>query len=135
MNKEVLEPSNDARLWAMLCHLTAFLGWVFPFGNIIGPLVVWVMKKKEYPAVDREGKESLNCQLSYTLYAIIFGVALLITGIFFSLYNKTFYTFLVLYIILGLALFGTYVISMIVAAIKAYNGNSFRYPLIIRFIK
>lgn len=140
MNNEILEPSNDGRMWATLCHLSGFLGSIFPFGNIIGPLVLWMMKKNEYPLVNVEGKESLNCQLSYTLYTIIWGLVGLLsfTGFVFSSGShpsKGFYPVLITYAILGFAMLVTYIISIIVAAIKTSNGKTFRYPLIIRFIK
>ena len=134
MNQEVLEPSKDARQWAMFCHLAGFLAWVFPFGNIIGPLVLWSIKKKEYPFVNLEGKESLNFQLSFTLYSLMF-VLVYLLGVMGILFKSLAVFFAIIYSILCLALFGTYIISMVVAAIKTYKGNSFRYPLIIRFIK
>ncbi len=43
---------KDQRTWAMLCHISTFVGFVFPFGNIIAPLVLWLLKKDEYPLVD-----------------------------------------------------------------------------------
>ena len=65
-------PDKDARLWAMLCHLSTFAGMVgIPFGNILGPLIIWLIKKDEYPFVDDQGKEALNFQISMTVYLIV----------------------------------------------------------------
>ena len=51
-----LEPlSKDEKTWAMLCHLSAVAGFVIPFGSILGPLVVWLIKKDEMPFVDLHG--------------------------------------------------------------------------------
>ena len=63
--------SQDERTWGMLCHLSAFAGYVFPFGGIVGPLVVWLIKKDEMPFVDDQGKEALNFQISVLIYAIV----------------------------------------------------------------
>ncbi len=105
--------------WAMLCHLSAFVGYFFPFGNIIGPLVIWLMKKDEIPAVDEHGKESLNFQISTTIYAIIASALILVAvGI------------LLLPIVIIMQ-----VVFVIIASLKANNGESYRYPLTIRFIK
>jgi len=104
----------------MLCHLTALLAITgLPLGHIIGPLVVWLFKKKAYPFVDEQGKESLNFQISMTVYTLV--AALLI-------YIKigTFPVF-----ILVIANF----ILVIIASMNAYNGETFRYPLNIRLIK
>ena len=108
----------DERMWAMLCHLSAFAGSVIPFGNIIGPLVVWLMKKDEYPLVDDQGKESLNFQISILIYTFISAVSILaVVG------------FLLLPAVLIFAL-----VMMVIATIKANSGIAYRYPLTIRFI-
>ncbi|MBD3169044.1 MAG: DUF4870 domain-containing protein, partial [candidate division Zixibacteria bacterium] len=46
---------RDERMWAMLCHISTFAGFVVPFGNIIGPLVIWMIKKDEFPLVADQG--------------------------------------------------------------------------------
>lgn len=55
-------PGNEsqARTWNMLCHLSALAGYIIPFGNILGPLLVWQIKKNEFPSVDEHGKAALN---------------------------------------------------------------------------
>ena len=52
-------PSKDERTWAMLCHFSAYAGCVFPFGNILGPLIIWLSKREDYPLVADQGKEIL----------------------------------------------------------------------------
>jgi uncharacterized protein len=107
------------RTWDILCHLSALLGFVLPFGNIIGPLVVWLLKKNNAPSVDLHGKEALNFQISMTIYTVIAGLAILIViGIF----------------ILPIIIVANLVLT-IIAAIKASNGEFYRYPLSIRFIE
>jgi uncharacterized Tic20 family protein len=103
----------------MLCHLTALAGYVgIPFGNVLGPLVVWLVKKNEYPSVEAYGKESLNFQISMLIYGIVSGLLCLV----------------LIGIPLLIAVLITDLILVIVASIKASNGEFYRYPLTIRFI-
>ena len=113
------ELKSKERTLAMACHLSAFAGIVIPFGNILGPLIVWLLTKDAYPLADDQGKESLNFQISVFLYSIVCGLLVfLVVGIF---------------LLLVLMLFA--VIQVIKASISANNGNKYRYPLCIRFIK
>jgi len=89
-----------------------------PFGNILGPLVVWLIKKDEMPLVDDQGKESVNFQISTTIYFIISLVlCLVVIGAF---------------MLAALAVFK--IIFVIIATVSASRGERFRYPLCIRFI-
>ena len=71
MQSPLPTPSQEARQWAMFCHFAAFLGLVFPFGNLLGPLIVWQIKKDFDPFVDAQGKEALNFQISVALAAVV----------------------------------------------------------------
>lgn len=109
----------EEKKWGMFCHLAALAGYIIPFGNIIGPLVIWLLKKDEYPFVDDQGKESLNFQISIMLYIIIGVVSIiLVIGIV---------------ILIAVGIFS--LIMIIIATVKANEGVAFRYPLCIRFIK
>jgi uncharacterized Tic20 family protein len=113
------EANKDARLWGMLAHLSTLSGFVIPMGGIIGPLVVWLIKKEEYPFVDDQGKEALNFQISLFIYTIVCVIlAFVVIGIF---------------LLLGLLIFD--VVVTIIAAMKANSGEPYRYPLCIRIIK
>ena len=111
--------SNDERIFSMFCHLSALSGLIIPFGHIIGPLVVWLLKKEEFPEVDRQGKAALNFQLSLTIYSIIAGILVI---------------FLVGFVLLG-AIFLLGLILTIIASVKSSNGERFEYPLSINLIK
>jgi uncharacterized protein len=114
------EEDKQARIWGMLCHLTALLGMIgIPFGNIFGPLIVWLVKKNTYPFVNEQGRESLNFQLSMTIYAI--GAALLI--------------FVKIGMPLLLLVAGINFILVVIASIRAFNGETYTYPLAIRLIR
>jgi uncharacterized Tic20 family protein len=115
---KVTPENRDERMWAMFCHLSALIGFIIPFGNIIAPLVLWTLKKEEYPLVNDQGKEALNFQISMTIY-VIASIILI---------------FVVIGIIL-LILLGIFsLIVIIIAAIKANEGEKYRYPLAIRFL-
>jgi uncharacterized Tic20 family protein len=116
-----LLPEGDlkARNWAMICHLSALVGYLLPFGNILGPLAVWLFKGPEYPLVDAQAKAALNFQISMTIYLIIAGLMIVIV------------IGLPLLILISLIDF----ILIIIAAVKTRNGESFRYPFTIRFLK
>ncbi len=120
LKPQILMTENNARIWDMLCHLTALAGLIgIPFGNLLGPLIVWLIKKNEMPSVDAHGKESLNFQISMTLYVLV-SIALIFVGIG-----------ILLLIALGVA----NLILIIIAAFKASNGTPYQYPLTIRFLK
>ena len=114
-----LVESRDARNWAMGAHLSGLAGLFIPFGNVIGPLVVWLIKRDESSLVDREGKEALNFQISMTIYAMI--------------------SALLIFVLIGILLLPVVgildVVFTIVAAVKTSNGEQYRYPLTIRFLK
>ncbi len=111
--------SKDARLFGMLCHLLALSGFVVPFGSIIGPLVMWLIKREEFPFVDDQGKEALNFGISVLIYAIVAGIL----------------TVIIIGIPLLIAIFVFWVVMVIIAAMKANAGIAYRYPLTLRLIK
>ena len=113
------EQEKQARTWGMLCHLSALVALLgIPFGNILGPLVVWLVKRNDDIFIDEQGKESLNFQISMTIYFALAGVlALILVGIV---------------IMVGLIIAN--VILVVLASIKTSNGESYRYPLTIKFI-
>ncbi|HEY1683455.1 MAG TPA: DUF4870 domain-containing protein [Tepidisphaeraceae bacterium] len=114
-----LEPNPDARLWGMLCHLFGLAGFVIPFGNIIGPLVAWLIKKDQYPFVDDQGKEAINFHITMAI-ALVCAALLMFVVIGFFLLPI-------------LALIG--LIFSIIGGLEANKGRRYRYPFAIRLIK
>jgi uncharacterized protein len=117
---------NAHRSWDMWCHLTALAGLVIPFGNLIGPLIIWQMKRNEFPSVDEHGKESLNFQLSVLIYMLAGGVIALV-GMFFCIGWLLFPVLIALH-------FGALIFAVI-AGIKANDGMTYQYPVNLRLIK
>ena len=106
-----IEHDKDARNWGMFCHLSALCFLVgVPFGSIIGPLVIWLIKREEHPFVDVQGKAALNFHISMSIYALI---------LLFSCVGILLLPLLVL----------VEIIFSIMAAVKASDGISFAYPL------
>jgi len=120
-------PESQARMWNMLCHLSALAGCVFPtFGNILGPLIIWQIKKNEFPSVDIHGKAALNFQITVTIAALVTGVAMWV-GILFC------FGWLLLPVVVLICLAG--LIFPIIAGIKANNGEDYKYPWSLELVK
>ena len=116
---------TDARQWAMLCHLSAVLGWLMPLGNLILPVVLWQMRKGRDAFINEQGKESVNFQVS-ALLAMVVGSACLISSASFL-------------VTIGLLVIVVVAIAMlvlpIIAGVKANKGHHYRYPFTWRLIK
>lgn len=121
VSSEPAGPSRTERQWAMGCHLIALCGIVVPVpaANLLGPLILWLVKREDGAFIDDQGKESLNFQISLFLYALVC-LFLAVIGIGILL-------------LIPLALFG--LVCVIIASIKASEGVAFRYPACIRLIK
>jgi uncharacterized protein len=111
--------SESERNWAMFCHLSAFAGFFFPFGGIIGPLICWLSKKDESAWVYVNGRDSLNFELSILLYMVLaVPLCFIIIG------------FPIIFILGTLK-----VVCIIIASVKAAKGEKFKYPLAIPFVQ
>jgi uncharacterized Tic20 family protein len=111
--------TREERNWGMLSHLLALTGYVgIPFGNIAAPLIIYLMKKDESPFVAEQARESLNFQISMSIYALVSAVLVVI---------------LIGFLLLA-AVWVAGVVLTIIASVKAANGEVYRYPLTIRLI-
>ena len=111
-------PPDQERLWGMLAHLLSFVAAYIALG-FVAPLIVLLVFGPRSAYVRANAVESLNFNLTWLLYGVI-GVilALVLVG------------FLIL-IVLGIA----YLVLVIVASVKANNGEVYRYPATIRFVR
>ena len=108
----------------MICHLSAFAGLVIPVvGCIVGPLIVWQIKKEEFPFVDEQGKEAVNFQISMSLYLLISAPIWILLS------------FVCIGVLIPFAISIVDLVFLLIAAVKANDGQHYRYPLTIRFIK
>jgi uncharacterized protein len=111
--------TREERNMGMLSHLLALSGYVgVPFGNIIAPLIIYLMKKDESPFVAEQSRESLNFQISVSIYALIGAVL----------------TVILIGFLLLAAVWVAGVVLTIIASVKVANGEAYRYPLTIRLV-
>ena len=111
-------PPDQERLWAMLSHLLSFVA-AYLFLGFVAPLIVMLVFGPRSAFVRAHAVESLNFNLTWLLYGIIAVIlAFLLIGI-------------VILIALGLA----YLVLVVIASVRANNGEFFRYPLTIRFVR
>ena len=115
-----MSENREERTWGMLCHLSAFAGFVIPWlGSLLGPLVVWLIKKDQFPFVDDQGKESLNFQITMLILSVV-GVITVWIGVGFLL----------------LVAVGVYdIVMVIIATVQTSNGERYRYPVTWRVVK
>lgn len=124
-SRTTLNPS--VRTWTVLCHASAFLGFLIPaLGQFVGPLIVWLWKREESPEIDAHGKESLNFQLSVFIYTALFAIVCFI--LMFVLIGFLLVPLIALFYIAN-------VVLVIIASLKANDGELYRYPLTLRLIK
>lgn len=119
------EPTKEDRDFAMFTHLSPLAGYVIPFGNIIGPLVMWLVKRDQSPFLERVGREALNFQITVAMAlvaCIVLGFATLLVG---------FIVLIPIMILIGIA----DLVLMILAAIEASHGREYRFPVCLRLIQ
>ena len=122
---------------AFLLHLSAFFGYIFPFGAVVGPLVIWEMNKRKSDFIDRNGKEAINFNLSYLLYTFILGLSIVpfvIRTVMNDLHHLDLFGMISVGSIIGILAIVKFVL-IIIAASKANQGEVYNYPLTIKFIK
>lgn len=113
-------PAKPDTTFGVLCHLMSLVQFVgIPLGNVIGPLVVWLVKRNDDPFADACGKEAVNFQISMTIYMAISAILVLLFIGFFLL----------------IAVVIANIVYTIIAAVKASEGGIYTYPFTIRFIK
>lgn len=120
-NQELIpQPSAQARQWAMFCHYSAFFWFLLPMvGNVLGPLIVWQLKKDMDPFVDQQGKEALNFQITFSIQLMIcWALAWILIG----------FPLMLLFSVVALVL-------VVIAGIRANEGKPYRYPFCLRIVK
>ncbi len=147
--------SNPDKTVAAFIHLSTFSKYFIPLGNFILPLIFWNAKQKD-PFVDHHGKQALNFQISMFLYLILLVcialAGVIFWGVHFNLndpfiisedfistgHPRNLITLFVFATIMGLLLLGLFIldiVAVILATIKASEGQLYKYPLTINFIK
>lgn len=139
---------------ATLVHLSTFSRFFIPFGNFLGPVILWIANKEKSDFVDTHGKQAINFQLSILLYAVILGTISIPFFVFKLFHGFDFIDFHgfndfhisigkpspLLYIggglgVLAIIAFILEIVFIIKASLKAREGEYYHYPLTINFIK
>lgn len=120
MESENLTAANsDESNWGMFAHLSALVGFVIPFGSLVGPLIIWLTKGKESAYVGEQAKEALNFQVTMLIVFLV--------------------CFVLSFIVIGLLLMGIAAIAdlvfVILATLTASKGQMYRYPYTLRLVK
>jgi uncharacterized Tic20 family protein len=117
------EPSGtatqDDRTWGMIAHLSALVGVIIPFGSVIAPLVIWLVKKDQSAFVAENAKEALNFNITVAVVGIVCWILV----------------FIFVGVLLAIVLAIYWLVMTIIAAIKANEGNIYRYPISVRLVK
>jgi len=110
---------ENTRTWAMLLHLSVFAGYFVPVLGLLAPILIWQIKKSEMPELDAHGKMVINFLISMIIYSIVSIVLMFVViGIF---------------LLIALSIVG--IVFPIIGGIKANNGELWKYPLVIPFLK
>jgi len=110
------EASSNSRNLAMLSHLSAFVAFI-GIPSLVGPLVVWLLNRDD-PYVEAQAKDALNFNISFFLYGLAAAISII----------------LLVGIIALPAVLITWFVLVIVASVKAANGEDYRYPFTIQFV-
>ena len=110
---------QSTRQWAFLLHISVLAGFALPVAGLIVPIVIWQLKKPTLPGIDEHGKNVVNWIISLIIYMI---ASVLLSVVLIG-------------IPLLIALGVVSIVFPIVAAIKANNGEVWKYPLSIPFLK
>lgn len=118
INGPGVEPLPEERNWSVGAHIGALIGNVFVLGQIVVPLVIWLAKRDESPFIADQARESLNFQISMTLYFVISGA--------------------LTYLLIGFLFIGILavleIVCVVIAAVHASRGQVYRYPFTVRLI-
>ena len=109
----------EEKQWGMFAHLASLAGIIIPLGNLLGPLIVWLVKKDTMPFVADQGKEALNFNITVFIAAFVSGILTLVLIGFLLL------------IVVGIA----WLVLTVLAALAANKGEAYRYPFTLRLIK
>ena len=117
------EQSSDidpnVRQWSMFLHFSLLASLVIPIAGIVVPIIIWQIKKVEMPLIDTHGKIVVNWIISVVIYG---AVSIVLSFVFIGI---------PMLIALGVLC----IVFPILGGIKANNGEVWKYPLSINFLK
>ncbi|MDY0779948.1 DUF4870 domain-containing protein [Tenacibaculum sp. IB213877] len=141
--------NNSENTNAFLMHISSFAGYLFPFGSIITPLILWQTQKEKSEFLDHHGKEAVNFNISFALYIFILSASFFsfLFGNIFDVFNGVdidfghdfnhhgLFGWFGVGSLVGIIISFIKIALIIIAAMKANNGERYEYPFTINFIK
>lgn len=136
-------PDANARNWATVCHLSAFaIFFGAPFGNILGPLIVYLIKKDEDPFIAFAGREALNFQILISIcwfVLMIAYIATFISAIALTVHGSVAKPYPPIVLLVVMLFFVILIIfdfvSVVIASVRTNKGELYRYPITVRFVR
>ena len=110
----------DQTRWGITIHLAALAGLLMPLALVLGPLLVWMLKKHEDEYFDIQGKKAINFQLTILLFAF---VMFMLAAIIRPLIAPAFMVLL------------TGIVFAVIAGIMIRREGDFDYPFSLHLIK
>lgn len=120
MSNELKPNDPNDKKWGMAIHLSALIGLLLPLGLVLGPIMVWMLKKNDGEYFDRQGKNAVNFQLT-----------ILITAFVFALLGMMVKPLFALAFVSGLA----GILFAVIAGFNVSSNGDYKYPFSFRFIK
>jgi len=130
--------SESEKNWAIFIHLSFFLGFIIPLLGFFAPVLFWQIKKNDSTVLDQHGKSATNLVITCILIYLGAMIISLITGI---IYKFVISDPFVLAIGLGMSyaivfVVGLYwMISSVIASIKASQGVIYQHKFVKKFLK
>lgn len=115
-------PAIDSNQWKVYLYVSGLAGLLIPIGNIVAPLILWLIKKEESSEIDAAGRLVLNFQISYTIYAIVSSV---VAATLF---------FLIIPLLLPFAVFIAWIVFMIKGALNSSKGLDYQPPFTLKML-
>jgi uncharacterized protein len=114
-----IQRETQIKQWGLFLHLSLLAGFIVPLAGLVTPIIIWQLKKNDLPGLDIHGKNVVNWIISDLIYVAIGSIlCVVLIGI-------------PILIALGIVS----IVFPIIGGIKANNGEVWKYPLTIRFVK
>ena len=145
-----VDVSSEERNWGMAAHLSALVAVAgLPFGHVLGPLIVYLIKGHQSEFVASHAKASLNYQITMSIVGIIGVLILIAFGIGVAVSSSGQLASSDASPAVGLGILGLWgavaifilailllsIIFIIAATLAAGEGRRYTYPFAIRFLR